>query len=443
MEPTNNKKPPTRKRSAKKEQTFETKAVPVSPFDEVVEPVETKKTTTIRVKATAATPVKPVKPQVKKADTPIVPVDAFAETADASLPVKHTAKPTKKTGTAASVKTKPAKEAEPKAKTKNPVAKRTRKTTAVTVETVAEPTLDITPEIAADEPKVELSPVFKALADVTLPDLKRENRAQLLMQSPTRLYFYWSVRQDPYKAVNNVFEGNTNYTLVLKLKNLTHGTEDISPVEAVGNWWFSVEPNCEYQAEIGFYATARPYFRIIYSNTVATPRRTPSPRQASDAKWSVSANEFAEVLDVSGFKRDAYDVALAGDHQEGSDDSTQLAFRHFIGADDVSLNGIAADELRFALIAIAGGATLESLRYRVSAAVFSILGSNASAIDPKRAASSLGEYFETDGEEFFEEEFGSAVYGASLVNFPKTLKTRTLTPKYSPRYNPVSSFSIG
>src|SRR6185369_5146214 len=49
--------------------------------------------------------------------------------------------------------------------------------------------LDVTAEIAATEPKVELSPAFKALATPKLPELKRENRARLLMQSPGRIYF--------------------------------------------------------------------------------------------------------------------------------------------------------------------------------------------------------------------------------------------------------------
>ena len=35
----------------------------------------------------------------------------------------------------------------------------------------------------------------------------------------------------------------------------------------------------------------------------------------------------------------------------------------------------------------------------------------------------LTEYFDIDEAEFTEEQFGSAVYGASLVNFPRTLKT--------------------
>src|SRR5947199_334677 len=72
-----------------------------------------------------------------------------------------------------------------------------------------------TKAIATTEPKVELSPLFKALADVKLPELPRENRARLQMQSPTRLYFYWSLRQNPWQQLRAVFGPELgSYTLV-------------------------------------------------------------------------------------------------------------------------------------------------------------------------------------------------------------------------------------
>ncbi|HMT07140.1 MAG TPA: DUF4912 domain-containing protein [Pyrinomonadaceae bacterium] len=302
--------------------------------------------------------------------------------------------------------------------------------------------LDVTAEIASTEPEVALSPAFKALAEVTLPELKRENRARLQMQSPTRLYFYWSVKDNPWQRLKNVFaDSMDSYTLVSKLTDLKNDTEEINACDAEGNWWFDVEPDGEYQAEIGFYAVNRPYFRIIHSNTIATPRRSPSPRPATESRWTVSANKFAEVLDVAGFTRDAIDVAIAGDDVHAAETTTHQAFARLAGTGH-SLAGLSADELRYALMALAAGATLEELRTRVSARVFAILQSSGVDATQDAARSALGEYFDIDDEEWTEEEFGSAVFGASLVNFPKTLRTRKLTPKYAPRYNPVSSHSI-
>ena len=207
----------------------------------------------------------------------------------------------------------------------------------MTKEVAKKPDLDITAKIASAEPKVELSPAFKALAEPALPELTRENRARLMMQTPTQLYFYWSVKENPYHLLSNAFGDETgSYTLVLKLTNLRRDTEEIHPAEAEGNWWFDVEPDGEYQAEIGFYAPNRPYFRIIYSNTVETPRRSPSRHSATEAVWNVSGNKFAEVLDVAGFSQDAFDVAMAGDDHAAAENATHTAFSRFIGTGDLA-----------------------------------------------------------------------------------------------------------
>ena len=63
----------------------------------------------------------------------------------------------------------------------------------------------------------------------------------------------------------------------------------------------------------------------------------------------------------------------------------------------------------------------------------------------ENAMSALGEYFDVFAEEeiFEEEEFGAAVYGASLVNFPKTIKKRIVPkevlPKFGEKLSPISS----
>ena len=287
--------------------------------------------------------------------------------------------------------------------------------------------LDVTAEIVA-EPQVELSPAFKVLAEPVLPELKRENRARLMMQTPTRAYFYWSLKENPYHLLRKTFGDDTgSYILVSKLTDLRHGVEEIHPAEADGNWWYDVEPDREYEAEIGFYAPNRPYFRVIYSNTIETPRRRPSRHAATESDWNVSANKFAEVLDVAGFTQDAFDVAMAGDDHAAAENTSQSAFSSFLGGDH-DLGGIAAEDIRYVMLALASGATLEDLRFRVSPALFAILQANADKLEAGRAMSTLTEYFNLDEAVFSEEHQGAAVYGSSLVNFPRTLKTRGLTP---------------
>lgn len=409
-------KVPVKKRAVKA-------AAEVDPFETVVEVKAVKKAALRKAAVKVLVNEPEVKKRVKKSTKTIIS-DPFSETATVSSTVG------------------------------SPVKKRSAKTTARSAKVAEkEPSLDVTAELAAETPKVELSPAFKALADIKLPELRRENRARLQMQTPTRVYFYWSVKENPWAMLTNVFGSDLgNYTLVIKLIDQTYGHETINPCEAEGNWWFDVEPDRKYQAEVGFFAQGRPYFRILHSNSIETPRRSPSPRAATDSDWRVSANKFAQVLDVAGFSRDAFDVAMAGDDIALAQDASQQAFTSFIGSGELKIDGISSDELRYALIALASGMTLEDLRGKVSPTLFAILQANVGQINAGRAMSSLTEHFEIDETEFTEEEFGPAVYGASLVNFPKTLKTRTVSKltgsdkkpsiEFAPRYNPVSSHSL-
>ncbi|MGB7068793.1 MAG: DUF4912 domain-containing protein [Pyrinomonadaceae bacterium] len=296
--------------------------------------------------------------------------------------------------------------------------------------------------VPAEEVDVEMSPIFKELAFPKLPELEKENRARLQMQSPNSLYFYWSIKNNPFQVLNRAFGGDSgSYSLVVKMKNMSRGTEEIHTVDTEGTWWFHVDANNEYCAEIGFYAPNRPYFRIMYSNTVATPRKTPSPRTASDADWTVTSDRFAQVLDVSGFKQDAFDVALAGDDWESSEHSTKSAFAQFLGKPGTTFEGISQEDLRYALFALAAGVSLETLRWSISPALFAILDANTEMLGGPNAFAALQDHFglESDDAEEDEEEFGSAVFGASLINFPRRLrrKGRELTSPGS--FEPLSS----
>ena len=274
------------------------------------------------------------------------------------------------------------------------------------------------------DPEAELSPAFKELREPKLPSLPRENRARLLMQTPTRLYFYWGLKNNPYQILHRAFGGERgSYTLVLKLINLTRDTEEVHPVDAEGSWWFNVDPDCTYRAEIGFYAPNRPYFRALYSNTITTPRNSPSPRAASDADWRVTANTFAKVLDHAGYRQDAFEVAVAGDDVEASDAATRAAFTQFIG-EGANSNAFTAEELRYAMLALASGVPLESLRWKISASLFALLAAHLDRLSSESALNALRGHFEIDDEEIFEEERHSAVHGASLVHFPKTIRRR-------------------
>ncbi|HEY8561152.1 MAG TPA: DUF4912 domain-containing protein [Pyrinomonadaceae bacterium] len=307
------------------------------------------------------------------------------------------------------------------------------------------------PEIEREEEVVD--PIFAELAAPKLPELARENRAWLQMQSPNRIYFYWAIKNNPFQTLSKIFAGNTgSYQLVAKFVDLKNEREEIRAVDAEGNYWFNAESDARYRAEIGFYAPNRPYIRVIFSNTIETPRKSPSPRAASEADWAISANAFAQVLDNSGFRQDAVEVALAGDDFATSEKATEKALTGLVGKGKWDFGSINADEVRFVLLALASGATLEELRGQISEALFIVLQEQAARLSAENALAALKENFEVFDEEVFEEEeIGAAVFGASLVNFPKSIKKRAVpragapkdasddAPRYIPKLSPLSS----
>jgi hypothetical protein len=284
----------------------------------------------------------------------------------------------------------------------------------------------------------DMPPAFRELALPKLPELPKQNRARLQMQTPNRLFFYWSLGANPFQKLNRALGSQTaSYTLVLKLVDLRRDVEQIHPVDGEGTWWFDVEADGEYRAEIGFYAPNRPYVRAAFSNTVQTPRKSPSPRIDTEADWQVTSDRFARVLEVAGFTEDAFDVALTGDDIHSAEAATQAAFAEFIDDKTVDFGDVAADELRSALYLLASGAALEALRGRISPALFAILQSRRSSITAENAMTVLSERFEVEGDEIVSEEFGAAVFGASLINFPRRIRTKRTMPKL----RPVSSYA--
>ncbi|MDQ6786427.1 MAG: DUF4912 domain-containing protein [Acidobacteriota bacterium] len=282
-------------------------------------------------------------------------------------------------------------------------------------------------------------PIFKQLAAPHLPRLAKENRARLQMQSPTRLNFYWTVKDNPFEALRRTFGKNAgNYTLVAKLLNQTTSREEIFPIEAEGSRWFDVDANSVYRAEIGFYAPNRPFVRVMFSNSVETPRKNPSPRPAADSDWAVSADRFAQVLDNSGFLQDAFEVALAGDDYAAAERATQTAFAQMFGETENESAANDTSEMRFALLALASGYTLESLRGQISRSLFAKFQEHAENLSAEKALAALQENFGVStGENIEQETFTGLVFGATIVNFPRVSKRKFLS-----KLKPASSFNF-
>ena len=293
---------------------------------------------------------------------------------------------------------------------------------------------------SVEETKVEEpeNPIFKELSEPKLPELVKEDRARLQMQSPSKIHFYWSFKQNPFQTLNRVIGKQTNYRLIIKLINQTNEREELFPADAEGSAWFDVDADSTYLAEIGFYAVSRPFVRLMFSNSLQTPRKNPSSRQDYSEYFAVSADQFAKVLDVSGFQQDAFEVALAGDDIEFADSATETAFAQIFDVTESDFDRSKSSEMRFVLLALASGYAVEDLRGQINPSLFALLQSRAEKLNAEKALTALQENFgitATDEIDDVEEEtFGTAVFGGSLINFPRSLRHRTL-----PKLMPLSS----
>lgn len=309
------------------------------------------------------------------------------------------------------------------------------KTLETKVETIAETEeVSVAKTVSQTASEQEMSPVFKELSEPKLPELSQENRAWLQLQSPNRIFFYWTIKQNPFETLNRAFPSGRaqDYKLSIKLVNLDTKAEEVHQAEKSGSWWFGVSPNTSYCAEVGFFSSHRPFVRLMYSNTIETPRAEPSPNQDWSTDFSVSANQFAEVLGASGYSQDALEVAMTGDDPENSDAATRNAFLSLGGDENVEFE---LSELRSALLALAAGASLDSLRSWLSPKLFAqleaILRENAERLSAERVRVVLKENFALEDEK---EEFLTPVFGASEIHFPR----KAGKPKL-PKVSPVSS----
>ena len=287
----------------------------------------------------------------------------------------------------------------------------------------------------------EEDPIFKELAAPKLPELPRENRARLQMQSPNRIYFYWSLKNNPFQILQKVFGGDkSGYRLVAKLINQKTEIEQIHPVETEGNLWFEVDSDSTYRAEIGFYAPNRPYFRILFSNAIETPRKSTSPRRDYSDDFAINAQKFAEVLEKSGYRQDAFEVALAGDDIDYADFAAKNAFSRITGKQYTATENMS--ELRFALLALASGYSLKELRGQLSPTLFRLFQESDENLTAEKTLSALQENFDVLEDEFIEEKeeiFAPTAVGASLINFPRASRKRRVPRTILPKLEPLSS----
>jgi hypothetical protein len=124
-----------------------------------------------------------------------------------------------------------------------------------------------------------------------------------LLQDPFHIWVYWSVKEATIKRLVQVFPALllSSFRLVLKISELKLNHITFIEIENQGNYWLNVFPDRHYLIEIGLHSFQRGYIRLLQADEILTPRGTISMQVAEQAEYQVSSQQFAEVLEVSGF----------------------------------------------------------------------------------------------------------------------------------------------
>jgi hypothetical protein len=217
-------------------------------------------------------------------------------------------------------------------------------------------------------------------------------------------------------------ENAGGYMLVAKLQNLSKKSEDMFPIDVEGSAWFDVPDNTKFQTEIGFFAPSRPFVRVAFSNMLQTPRMSPSPNVDNSPVWNVSAMQFAEVLEASGYSQDAFEVAMQGNQSEDSNKATEVIYSRITGENEEKFAEFDMGELRSVLLGIVSGIPLAVILEKVSGELSAWLSENPQVFEPHNVMAILQETFGEDFGKFVEgnkTQTAGVVFGASSINFPK------------------------
>lgn len=111
-----------------------------------------------------------------------------------------------------------------------------------------------------------------------LPNKYDKTIVRLLVQSPTRMFVYWQVSDDYIKQFNHDHRSYSEWSPVLKIKNVTMNYSYDLPVDPfTNNYYIEVkDPDCEYQVELGRKRKDE-FVNISISNSAQVPRCFPVP----------------------------------------------------------------------------------------------------------------------------------------------------------------------
>lgn len=252
----------------------------------------------------------------------------------------------------------------------------------------------------------------------------------LLIQSPYRLFLYWSHARDPYETLRRALgEAAAQYQLIIRLFDVDNGEARSHPASMDHTWWFDVSPAHGYRAEVGFFAEGKPFVHLLSSEVTRTPAISVAPESDVEPEFQDHAEGFAHLLNESGYAKDALTVALEAVDDSDTETNTRTLAHSLEGSDAPALEDADLPELRSLVAALALGENPAQARahlsHRLARWLDSVLNEHGGEVDASRLLESLREMFGFELE--YDETFvltkninrvSSFTWGASDVRQP-------------------------
>lgn len=143
-----------------------------------------------------------------------------------------------------------------------------------------------------------------------LPREYGENCLVLMVRDPRWIFSYWEIVPGHFEGVRESLgeekEGSRTVMRVSDVTGIEHEGEepnsffDIPVYLDARNWYFEVNDDRSYRAELGFLTRSSRFYPLVRSNRVDTPREGVSP--VVDEKW-MAGPEFEELFAISAGAR--------------------------------------------------------------------------------------------------------------------------------------------
>lgn len=265
--------------------------------------------------------------------------------------------------------------------------------------------------------------------DEPMPELPKTNRVRLQVQSPRSLHVYWGFKADPFATLKRAFAwAADSYRYSIRQINLDTGEQYVFEASNTNSQWLDAQPGFSYRVDVGLYSEGRGFISLLSSNVVTTPRSGVSRYTDVSFDFYVSPEQFARVLDQSGYVSDALEVTLEAADEATDREATLKVARELGGIEVPALNEDELSELRGILAALAMGMSLDDIRSMLSPVLGEWLETIRKQNEAVLQAERLFEIFryllgiEAERTDYESEEamrrVARVVLGASEVNMP-------------------------